>query len=147
MGEQYTLSQESEDCLLDTLDILELNCDLARTCISSARAALKRVFPHFFPKDTQPEIFSQLTQHFLAKEDPALAYRQASLKIGVEGTIALVAASDQKVDWVKAGTPKGINSEKWKVLVKDAKPHSKKCIAFLDPTSSTSASIARTEVK
>jgi hypothetical protein len=60
MGEQYTLNQESDDRLIDALDILELNCDLARTCISSARAALKRVFPHFFPKDTQPEIFSQL---------------------------------------------------------------------------------------
>jgi hypothetical protein len=58
MGEQYTLSQESDDRLLDILDILELNCDLARKCITSARNALKRVFPHFFPKDTQPDIFS-----------------------------------------------------------------------------------------
>jgi hypothetical protein len=147
MGEHYALNQESDDRLIDTLDILELNCDMARTCISSARAALKRIFPHFFPKDTQPEIFSQLTQHFLVKEDPALAYRQASLKIGVEGTIALVAASGQEVDWVKAGTPKGLNSAKWKVLVKDAKAFSKKVIAFLDPTSAASASTARTEVK
>ena len=147
MGEQYTLNQDSDDSLLDALEILELNCDLARTNISSARAVLKRMFPHFFPKDTQPEIFSQLTQHFMAKEDPALAYRQASLKIGVEGTIALVAASGQKVDWVKAGTPKGLNSEKWKVLVKDAKLFAKKLIAILDPRSSTSASTAHTEVK
>ncbi|KAK1613808.1 hypothetical protein QYE76_019325 [Lolium multiflorum] len=138
---------KSDDRLLDALDILELNCDSARKCISSARSPLKRVFPYFFPKDTQPEIFSQLAQHFLEKDDPALAYRQASLKIGVEGTIALVAASGQKVDWVKAGTPKGLNSEKWKVLVKDAKAFSKKLIAFLDPKSSASASTARTEVK
>ncbi|KAK1663600.1 hypothetical protein QYE76_051759 [Lolium multiflorum] len=93
MGEQHTLNQESDNRLLDALEILELNCDLLRTNISSARAALKRIFSHFFPKDTQPEIFSQLTQHFLAKEDIVLAYRQASLKIGFEGTIALVAAS------------------------------------------------------
>ncbi|KAK1631596.1 hypothetical protein QYE76_005911 [Lolium multiflorum] len=58
MGEQYTLSQESDDRLLDTLDILELNCDLARKCLTSTRTALKCVFPHFFPKDTQPEVFS-----------------------------------------------------------------------------------------
>ncbi|KAM0889505.1 hypothetical protein ACQ4PT_027665 [Festuca glaucescens] len=58
MSEQYHLSQESDDRLLDTLDILELNCDLARKCITSARNALKRIFPHFFPKETQPEIFS-----------------------------------------------------------------------------------------
>jgi hypothetical protein len=32
----------------------------------------------------------------------------------------LVAASGQEVDWVKAGTPKGIK-EKWRALVKYAK--------------------------
>ncbi|KAM0825031.1 hypothetical protein ACQ4PT_069829 [Festuca glaucescens] len=147
MSEQYHLSQESDDRLLDTLDILELNCDLARKCMTSARNALKRVFPHFFPKENQPEIFSQLAHHFLAKDDPALAYRQASLKIGVEGTIALVAASGQKIDWVKTAAPKGLNSEKWKALVKDAKLYSKKIIAFLDPKSSASTSVAQTEVK
>ncbi|KAK1649559.1 hypothetical protein QYE76_067364 [Lolium multiflorum] len=147
MGEQYTLSQESDDSLLDTLDILELNCDLACKCITSVRNVLKRVFPHFFPKDTQPEIFSQLAQHFLAHDDPALAYRQARLKIGVKGIIVLVATSGQKVDWVKAGAPKLLNSEKWKALVKDAKAYSKKLIVFLDPKSSSFASAARTEVK
>jgi hypothetical protein len=112
MGEHYTLNQESEDHVLDTLDILELNCDLARKCLTAVRNALKHIFPHFFPKNTQPEIFSQLAQQFLAKDDPALAYRQASLKIRVEGTIALVAASGQKVDWVRASAVKGLNSEK-----------------------------------
>jgi hypothetical protein len=98
MGKHYTLSQESDGHLLDALEILELNCDLAQKCITSARNALKRVFPQFFPKDNQPKIFSQLAQHFLEKDDPVLAYRQASLKIGVEGNITLVAASGQKVD-------------------------------------------------
>jgi hypothetical protein len=69
------------------------------------------------------------------------------LKIGVEGTIALVAASGQKVDWAKAAAVKGLNNEKWKALVKDAKLYSKKLIAFLDPRSSASASTAQTEVK
>ncbi|KAM0861641.1 hypothetical protein ACQ4PT_045759 [Festuca glaucescens] len=148
MGEHYTLNQESdEDRVMDTLTILELNCDLARKCLTSARNALKCIFPHFFPKITQPEIFAQLAQQFLAKDDPALAYRQASLKIGVEGTIALVAASDQKVDWVMAATAKGLNTDKWKALVKDAKLYSKKLIAFLDLKSSASASTAQTEVK
>jgi hypothetical protein len=91
MGEDFTMHEGVKDRLLDTLSILELNGDLARTNISSARTALKHIFPHFFPKETQPEIFSELVQHFLAKEDPALAHRQGSLKIGVEETIALVA--------------------------------------------------------
>jgi hypothetical protein len=69
------------------------------------------------------------------------------LNIGVEGTIAHVADSGQKVDWVKAAAVKGLNNEKWKALVKDAKLYSKKLIAFLDPKSSASASTAHTEVK
>ena len=148
MGEHYTRNQElDEDRVLDTLTILELNCNLARECLSSARNALRHIFPHFFPKAAQPEIFAQLIEPFLAKDDPALAHRQASLKIGVEGTIALVAASGQKVDWAKAAAVKGLNNEKWKALVKDAKLYSKKLIAFLDPRSATSASAAQTEVK
>ncbi|KAK1694476.1 hypothetical protein QYE76_011173 [Lolium multiflorum] len=146
MGEEYTLHEKTEDHLLDTLSILELNGDLARTDISNARTAFKRLFPHFFPKETQPEIFSELVQRFLAKEDPALAHRQDILKIGVEGTIALVAASGQDVDWVKAGNPKGLNKEKWKALVTDDKPPSKKIIAYLNPKSTASASTARTEL-
>jgi hypothetical protein len=147
MGEEYTLQEESDDHLLNTLDILQLNCDLARTNISSARATFKRFFPHFFPKETQPEIFSELAQRFLATENPLLTYRQASVKIGVEGTIALVNTSGQEVDSVKAGSPKGMNKEKWKALVKNVKPPSKKIIALLDPASTASTSTARTEVK
>ena len=147
MGEVFTLHEETEDNLLDALSILELNGDLARTNISNARTALTRLIPHFFPKETQPKIFSELVQRFLGKEDLALAYRHDSLKIGVEGTIALVAASEQNVDWAKAGNPKGMNKETWKALMKSAKTHSKKILAFLNPKSAASTSTARTEVK
>jgi hypothetical protein len=69
------------------------------------------------------------------------------LKIGFEGAIALMAASGQKVDWVKVVAVKGLNNEKWKALVKDVKIYSKKLITFLDLKSSASASTAQTEVK
>jgi hypothetical protein len=99
IGEHYTRNQElDEDRLLDTLTVLELNCNLARECLSSVRNAFRRIFAHFFPKIVHLEIFDQLGKPFLAKDDPALVHRQASLNIGVEGTITLVAASGQKVD-------------------------------------------------
>jgi hypothetical protein len=141
------LHEAEEDRLLDTLSILELQGDLARTNISDARAAFTRLFPHFFPKQTQPQIFSELVNRFLPKEDLALAYRQDNLKIGVEGTIALVTNSQQEVDWARAGNPENMNKEKWKALVKDAKPHSKKILAFLSPKPAASASTAKMEVK
>jgi hypothetical protein len=83
MGEVFTFHEEAEDNLLVALSILELNGDLVRTNISNARTAFTRLFPHFFSKETQPEIFSELVQRFLGKEDLALAYRHDSMKIGV----------------------------------------------------------------
>jgi hypothetical protein len=112
MGEDFTLHEAEEDRPLDTLSILELHGDLARKNISEARAAFTRLFPYFFPKQTQPTIFSELTSRFLPKEDLGLAFRQENLKVGVEGTIALVAESQQTIEWAKAGETKGINKEK-----------------------------------
>ncbi|KAK1662575.1 hypothetical protein QYE76_050734 [Lolium multiflorum] len=83
----------------------------------------------------------------LSSTNLALAYRQDNLKIGVEETIALVANSQQEVDWAKDGNPEKMNKEKWKALVKDAKPHSKKILSFLSPKPAASANTAKTEVK
>jgi hypothetical protein len=95
----YSRNQDlDEDRLLDTLTVQELNCSLARDFLKSARTTFERIFPHFLPKTDLPERFNQLTKHFNGKNDPAFAHRQARLKIGVEGTIALVAPSGEKVD-------------------------------------------------
>jgi hypothetical protein len=147
MGEDFTLHEGANDRLLDALSIVELHGDLARINISDSRATFKQLFPHFFSKQTQLEIFFELVQRFRGEDDPALVYRQENLKVGVEGTIALVANSRQDVDWAKAGSPKGMNKEKWKTLVKAAKPHSKKILAFLGPKPTASASTAKPEVK
>ncbi|KAK1647988.1 hypothetical protein QYE76_065793 [Lolium multiflorum] len=93
IGEMYTRNPDlEEDALLDTLSILEKNCTLARDCLKVSRIALERIFPHFFSKAALPDKFELLAKIFTEKGDPALAHRQSSLKIGVEGTIALVIA-------------------------------------------------------
>ncbi|KAM0911727.1 hypothetical protein ACQ4PT_013325 [Festuca glaucescens] len=126
IGEMYTRNQDSEeDALLDTLSVLEMNCTLARDCLKAARIAFERKFPHFFPKTDLPD----------------------SLKIGVEGTITLVIASGEKVDWAKVAAVRGLNSDKWTALIKGEKAFSKKIITILDPKSSASASTAQMEVK
>ncbi|KAK1681369.1 hypothetical protein QYE76_042217 [Lolium multiflorum] len=145
--EGFKLLAAKDDRLLDALSILELQGDLARTNISNSRTAFTHLFPHFYPKQTQPEIFAKLVKRFLPEEDLALAYRRENLKIGVEGTIALVANSGQDVDWAKAGDFGKINKDKWKALVKDAKPHSKKVLAFFTLKPAGSTSTAKTEVK
>ncbi|KAK1646611.1 hypothetical protein QYE76_064416 [Lolium multiflorum] len=145
--ERFELLAPKDDHLLDALSILELQGDLARTNLSDSRAAFSRLFPHFFPKETEKEIFSAIVKRFLPNEDLALAYRRENLKIGVEGTIALVANSGQEVDWSKAGNPGKIKKDKWKALVKDTKAHSKSIIDFFKPKPASSTSTAKTEVK
>jgi hypothetical protein len=108
IGEYFTLHEAEEDRLLDSLSILELHGDLARISIVDARTAFTRLFPYFFPKETQPNTFSELARHFLPQEDLGLAFRQENLKVGVERTIAFSSdaisiASANYIDSGRAG--------------------------------------------
>jgi hypothetical protein len=144
----YTNNQEQEeDTLLDSLAILEINCQLARVCLKQARIAFERLFQRFFPKEVVPDKFEPLARCFSGKDDPALAYRQSALKIGVEGIIALAIASGEKIDWTRVATVRGLTAEKWTSLLRSAKAFSKKLIAIIDPTSASSTSTTQTEVK
>ncbi|KAK1604652.1 hypothetical protein QYE76_028325 [Lolium multiflorum] len=101
MSQDFELQKPEDDRLLDALSLLEIHGDLVRRSIFDAQAAFSRLFPYFFPKKEQPSTFAALTKCFVPEEDLGLALRQENLKIGVEGTIALVAESQQNVDWAK----------------------------------------------
>ncbi|KAK1691857.1 hypothetical protein QYE76_008554 [Lolium multiflorum] len=147
MGQDFELQEPEGDRLLDALSLLEIHGDLAYRSIADARTAFTRLFPYFFPKKKQPDAFSDLAKHFIPEEDLGLAFRQENLKIGVEGTIALVAESQQNVDWARTGETKRMNKEKWQSLIKAAKPHSKKILSFLGYKPAASSSSAKPEVK
>jgi hypothetical protein len=76
-----------------------------------------------------------------------LGLRQEGLKIGVEGTIALVAESQQSVDWAKVGDVKKMEMKRWQSLIKAAKPNSKKILSFLGCKPTPSPSSSKSEVK
>ena len=144
----YTKNQEQEeDELLDSIMTLDMNCTLARDCLKDGRAAFERLFPHFFPKGAMPDKFQPLAKCFTGKDDPFLAHRRTTLKVGVEGTIALTMASGEKVDWAKVATVRGLTKGKWTGLLRSVKAFSKKLVAIIDPTASSSTSTAQTEVK
>jgi hypothetical protein len=124
-----------------------MNCTLARDCLNEGRAAFERLFPHFFPKDLVPDKSEPLAKCFTGKDGPFLAHRQTALKIGVEGIIALSIAGGEKVDWANVATVQGVTKEKWTGHLKNVKAFSKKLIAIIDPSASSSASATQTEVK
>ncbi|KAM0878860.1 hypothetical protein ACQ4PT_034606 [Festuca glaucescens] len=147
MGQDFELEEPEGNRLRDALSLLEIHGDLACRTITDAKTAFSRLFPYFFPKKNQPNTFADLTKCFIPEEDLGLALRQENLKIGVEGTIALVAESHQTVDWAKAGETKRMNTEKWRALIRAAKPHSKKILSFLGYKPAPSSSSAKPEVK
>ncbi|KAK1682186.1 hypothetical protein QYE76_043034 [Lolium multiflorum] len=146
MGQDFELEEPEGNRLRDTLSLLEIHGDLARRTIVDAKTAFTRLFP-YFPKKDQPSTFAALTKCFIPEEDLGLALRQENLKVGVEGTIALVAESQQNVDWAKAGETKRMKTEKWQAFIRAAKPHSKKILSFLGYKPAPSSSSAKPEVK
>ncbi|KAK1696404.1 hypothetical protein QYE76_013101 [Lolium multiflorum] len=147
MSQDFVLEKPEDNRLLDALSLLEIHADLVRRSIFDAQTAFLRLFPYFFPKKKEPDTFAALAESFIPKEDLGLALHQENLKIGVEGTIALVAESQQNVDWTKVGEATKMKQDKWPNLIRAAKPHSKKILAFLGYKPTPSSSSAKTEVK
>jgi hypothetical protein len=68
------------------------------------------------------------------------------LRIGVEGTIALAIASGEKVDWAKLASVLGLTKDMRTGLLGSTEAFSKKQVAIIDPTASSSTIPAQTEV-
>ncbi|KAK1645168.1 hypothetical protein QYE76_062973 [Lolium multiflorum] len=147
MSQDFVLEKPEDDRLLDALSLLEIHAHLVRRTIFDAHHAFSRLFPYFFPKKKEPDTFAALAKSFIPQEDLGLALRQENLKIGVEGTIALVAESQQHVDWAKVDAATKLKQDKWPSLIRAAKPHSKKILAFLGYKPTPSSNSAKPEVK
>ncbi|KAK1619767.1 hypothetical protein QYE76_025284 [Lolium multiflorum] len=145
--QDYDLENPEGDRLLDALSLLEIHGDEAREGLAEARSGLSRLFPYFFPKKEEPTPFVALAKHFNSQEDLGLKLRQEGLKVGVEGTIALVADSQQDVDWARVGDTKEMETKRWQSLIKAAKPNSKKILAYLGCKPTPAPSSSKPEVK
>ncbi|KAK1602320.1 hypothetical protein QYE76_017630 [Lolium multiflorum] len=129
--QEYELENPEDDELLDALSLLEIHGTEARNGLDEAETGLSRLFPYFFHKKERPATFIDLAQCFNGEEDLGLQLRQEGLKVGVEGTMAVIAESQQQVDWSKVGDTGKIETKKWQSLIKAAKPNSKKILATL----------------
>ncbi|KAK1608860.1 hypothetical protein QYE76_032533 [Lolium multiflorum] len=145
--QEYELENPEDDELLDALSLLEIHGTEARKGLDEAEAGLSRLFPYFFHKKEQPATFIDLAKCFNGKEDLGLQLRQEGLKVGVEGTMALIAESQQQVDWSKVGDTGKIETKKWQSLIKAAKPNSKKILATLGYKPAPAPSSSKPEVK
>jgi hypothetical protein len=129
------------------LSLLEIHGDEARQGIDDADSGLAKLFPYFFSKKDEPKTFAELAKCFNSEEDLGHNLRQEGLKVGVEGTIALVASSQQNVDWAKVGDVPKMETKTWVSLIKAAKPNSKKILAFLGFKPTPAPSSSKPEVK
>ncbi|KAK1669262.1 hypothetical protein QYE76_057421 [Lolium multiflorum] len=130
-NQEFELEDPDNDPLLDALSFLEFHGTEVREGIDHADAGLSKLFPYFFPKKEEPKTFLALAKEFDSSEDLGLKMRQENMKVAVESTIALVADSQQTVDWMKVGATEQIEQTKWRSLIKAAKPNTKKILAYL----------------
>ncbi|KAK1667552.1 hypothetical protein QYE76_055711 [Lolium multiflorum] len=145
--QDYEVDGPEGDELLDALTLLEIHGDEAREGLADAEAGLSKLFPYFFLKKVEPNTFVALAKAFNVPEDLGLKLRQEGLKIGVEGTIALVANSQQNVDWTKVGDIGEMETKKWQSLIRAAKPPSKPILSFLGVKPTPAPSSSKPEVK
>ncbi|KAK1650556.1 hypothetical protein QYE76_068361 [Lolium multiflorum] len=145
--QEYELESPEGDLLLDALSLLEIHGDEAREGLAEARTGLSRLFPYFFKKKEAPTTFTALAKCFNSQEDLGLQLRQEGLKVGVEGTIALVADNQQEVDWARVGNTEEMETKRWQSLIKAGKPNSKKILAYLGYKPTPAPSSSKPEVK
>ncbi|KAK1632283.1 hypothetical protein QYE76_006598 [Lolium multiflorum] len=145
-NQDFDLANPVDDPLLDALSYLELHGSEIREGVANANAGLSALFPYFFPKKEEPSTFLNLAKMFNSPEDLGLKMRQENMKIAVESTVALVADSQQAVDWTKVGDTEQIEQSRWRSLIKAAKPNTKKILAYLGIKPASTPSSSRPEV-
>ncbi|KAK1651420.1 hypothetical protein QYE76_069225 [Lolium multiflorum] len=145
-NQEFDLENPDNDPLLDALSYLELHGAEIREGVANASAGLSALFPYFFPKKEEPPTFLTLAKSFNSSEDLGLKMRQENMKIAVESTVALVADSQQSVDWMKVGDTDQIEQSRWRSLIKAAKPNTKKILAYLGIKPASTPSSSRPEV-
>ncbi|KAK1663519.1 hypothetical protein QYE76_051678 [Lolium multiflorum] len=144
-AQEFQLEEPANDPLLDALSFLEVHGSEAREGIDQAKAGLSRLFP-YFPKKEEPATFLNLAKCFNPPEDLGLKMRQENMKVAVESTVALVADSQQTIDWMKVGDTNQIEQSRWRSLIKAAKPNTKKILAYLGIKPPSTPSSSRPEV-
>ncbi|KAK1617083.1 hypothetical protein QYE76_022600 [Lolium multiflorum] len=145
-SQEFELEDPDNDPLLDAVSFLEFHGTEAREGIDEARTGLSRLFPYFFPKKEEPATFLTLAKCFNPPEDLGLKMRHENMKVAVESTVALVADSQQTIDWAKVGNTEQIEQTKWRSLIKAAKLNTKKILAYLGIKPSSTPSSSRPEV-
>ncbi|KAK1630833.1 hypothetical protein QYE76_005148 [Lolium multiflorum] len=145
-SQEFELEDPDNDPLLDAVSFLEFHGTEAREGMDEARAGLSRLFPYFFPKKEEPATFLGLAKCFNPPEDLGLKMRHENMKVAVESTVALVADSQQTIDWAKVGDTEQIEQTKWRSLIKAAKLNTKKILAYLGIKPSSTPSSSKPEV-
>ncbi|KAK1620965.1 hypothetical protein QYE76_026482 [Lolium multiflorum] len=145
-NQEFELEDPDDDPLLDALSFLEFHGTEVREGMDHADAGFSKLFPYFFPRKEEPKTFLALAKEFDSSEDLGLKMRQENMKVAVESTIALVADSQQTVDWTRVGATEQIEQTKWRSLIKAAKPNAKKILAYLGIKPASTPSSSRPEV-
>jgi hypothetical protein len=145
LGEVWRLRQgNSNDPLLDSVDVLVSNWKLARDVLQQTHHVLIRMFVGLFPKKRDEMLAKNLRKliaAFNTIEDHVRAMKPISVKRGVEGVIALAQSHGEEVYWEKVGSSYACPLVEMTEFFKKAKEYAPKLVSLIlhVPTSSTTA--------
>jgi hypothetical protein len=137
------LQPDDEDPLMAALNLLESNWISVQEILELTRRMLTRMFVGLWPKkraDMPADDLKKLAATFDTVEDPILEMKSRSVKLGVEGAIALAQSHGEEVDWEKLSSSCGRPLLELLVFFEKAKKYAPGIILIITPSVASSTS-------
>ncbi|KAK1699231.1 hypothetical protein QYE76_015928 [Lolium multiflorum] len=143
-SQEFELEDPDNDPLLDALRSLSFMEQKHARALIKLKQGCRDSSPTSSRRKRNPQL--ALAKCFNPPEDLGLKVRQENMKVAVESTVALVADSQQNLDWTKVGDTQEMETTKWRSLIRAAKPNTKKVLAYLGITPTPAPSSSKPEV-
>jgi hypothetical protein len=141
IGVSWKLRQpDTEDPLLAAVDLLELNWTLVQEVLQLTHHMLMWMFVGLWPKkkaEMPVDNLKKLSEAFDTLEDPVLAMKGRSIKLGDKGAIALAQSHGEEVDWEKVSSSRAHPLSELLGFFKKAKKYAPGIVSIITPSAAS----------
>jgi hypothetical protein len=137
------LQPDDEDPLMAAVNLLESNWISVQEILELTRRMLTWMFVGLWPNksaDMPADDLKKLVAMFDTVEDPILAMKSRSVKLGVEGAIALAQSHGEEVDWEKVSSSRARSLSELLGFFEKAKKYAPGIMSIITPSAASSTS-------
>jgi hypothetical protein len=135
--------QPDDDSLMIAINLLEANWISVQEIFELVSRVLMRIFIGLWPKkraEVPDNDLKKLAKAFDTFDDPILLMKGHSVKRGAEGTIALMYAHGEEVNWEKVSSSRGRPLSELKVFLEKAKRYASGIVLIISPSAASTTS-------